>query len=128
MERILIGKPINDIQDGILAFVKDNGFKVFNIIDQRAEAINVGLNIPETKLIIFGNPKIGTLLIQENNDITFELPSKVLLIASQNQTKIIYKDPYNFSGVNELAVQGKAIIKNIHNMYLNMIQYISNNN
>ena len=124
MENILINKPINDTQHDILAFLKTKGFKVFSIIDQRAEAINAGLNIPETRLIIFGNPKIGTLLMQENNDITFELPSKVLLIASKNQTKMIYKDPYNFSGVNELAAQGKTIIKNMHNMYLNMIQCV----
>ena len=110
-----------DTENRIINFLKNKGFKIFDIINQSKEASNVGLSIPNTDLIIFGNPKYGTILMQSNDNITFELPSKVLLIDNVNNTKIIYKDPYEFDGVNLLSVRASNIIHQMHNMYNEMV-------
>ena len=122
MQNVLVDHPIDETQQKVVDFIHSKEFKIFSIIDQRAEAVNVGLEIPATRLIIFGNPKVGTLLMQENDDITFELPSKVLLIAKVDQTKLIYLDPDNFPGVDQLKTQGKQIIEKMHNMYIEMVK------
>lgn len=117
----MINAEIDTVEKRIVDFIHQKEFKVFDRIDQKAEAENVGLKIPETRLIIFGNPKVGTLLMQENDDITFELPIKVLLIANGKQTKIIYRDPFNFPGHDQLQEKGKQIINKMHNMYQAMM-------
>lgn len=122
MENKLIAHSIDKTVEKAIEFIQQKNFKIFDDIDQQKEAIDVGLKIPQTRLIIFGNPKVGTLLMQENDEITFELPIKVLFIQKGQQTKMIYKDPYDFAGYDHLKDQGKEIIQKMHGMYLEMEQ------
>ena len=47
----------------LLSAFTDHRIKVFATIDQQAEALAVGLTMPPTTLIVFGNPKAGTPLM-----------------------------------------------------------------
>lgn len=60
----------------------DRGIKVFATIDQQAEAVAVGLSMPPTTLIIFGNPKAGTPLMLTNPAAGIDLPLKALVVES----------------------------------------------
>lgn len=60
----------------------DRGIKVFATIDQQAEAVAVGLSMPPTTLIIFGNPKAGTPLMLANPAAGIDLPLKALVVES----------------------------------------------
>lgn len=124
MEHVVVNSNIDTVEKKIVDFIHRKGFKIFDNIDQQKEASNVGLKIPETRLIIFGNPKVGTLLMQENDDVIFELPIKILLIEKNDQTKLIYRDPYDFPGNNRLKDQGKKIIERMHYMYQEMMETI----
>lgn len=124
MEHVVVNSNIDAVEKKIVDFIHRKGFKIFDNIDQQKEASNVGLKIPKTRLIIFGNPKVGTLLMQENDDVTFELPIKILLIKKNDQTKLIYRDPYDFPGNNRLKDQGKKIIEKMHYMYQEMMETI----
>jgi uncharacterized protein (DUF302 family) len=63
----------------LLAAFADKGIKVFETIDQRAEALAAGLSLPPTTLIIFGHPKTGTPLMLANPQVGVDLPLKVLV-------------------------------------------------
>lgn len=63
------------------AFAERN-IKVFATIDQQAEALAVGLSMPPTTLIVFGNPKAGTPLMLSNPSSGIDLPLKVLVAES----------------------------------------------
>lgn len=56
-----------------------HGIKVFAAIDQAAEALAVGLSLPPTTLILFGNPKSGTPLMLQQPLCGLDLPLKVLV-------------------------------------------------
>jgi uncharacterized protein (DUF302 family) len=73
----------DDTVQRLLAAFKDHGIKVFTTIDQRAEALAVGLSMPSTVLILFGNPKGGTPLMLANPEAGIDLPLKVLVSESQ---------------------------------------------
>ena len=53
--------------------------KVFARIDQQAEARGVGLNLRPTELVIFGDPKTGTPLMQKFPEFALDLPLKALV-------------------------------------------------
>jgi len=55
------------------------GFNVFARIDHQENALSAGLKMPASQLLIFGNPKAGTLLMQDNPRIGVALPLKVLV-------------------------------------------------
>jgi len=56
-----------------------HGIKVFATIDQQAEAKAVGLAMPPTTLILFGNPKGGTPLMLAQPSSGLDLPLKALV-------------------------------------------------
>jgi uncharacterized protein (DUF302 family) len=47
-------------------------------------AASVGLELRPTRVLIFGNPKVGTLLMQSNQSIGIDLPLKVLVHEDEN--------------------------------------------
>lgn len=69
----------DDTVQRLLMALKDHGIKVFATIDQRAEAQSVGLSMPPTALIIFGNPKAGTPLMLANPQSAIDLPLKAVV-------------------------------------------------
>ena len=60
------------------AFVA-KGLQIFAVIDHSGEAEKVGLKMPPTKLLIFGNPKGGTPVMLAAPTIAIDLPLKVLV-------------------------------------------------
>ncbi|CAA6814132.1 MAG: Unknown protein [uncultured Sulfurovum sp.] len=73
------------------------GLGVFTIIDHKKGADKVKMALSDTKVIIFGNPKLGTKLMQKDPLVALDLPLKVLVYAEDNQTKIVYRDPIKWS-------------------------------
>ncbi len=65
------------------------GNTVFATIDQAAAAVGVGLTLRPTTLIIFGNPKGGTPLMQAHPLSALELPLK-LLVWEENGVHVAY--------------------------------------
>jgi uncharacterized protein (DUF302 family) len=66
-----------------------HGIKVFATIDQRAEAAAVGLTMPPTTLVIFGNPTAGTPLMMARPLCGIDLPLKVLVMEAKPGTVIV---------------------------------------
>jgi len=75
---------------GILAA---KGMKVFAVIDQSAEAANVGLRLRETTVVLFGNPAAGTPVMEAAPLAALDLPLKVLIWDDGGQTKVSYYSP-----------------------------------
>jgi uncharacterized protein (DUF302 family) len=75
---------------GILA---EKGLKVFDVIDQRAEAMKVGMDLRETTLVLFGNPAAGTQVMVAVPLSALDLPLKVLIWDDAGQTKVTYYGP-----------------------------------
>ena len=70
------------------------GIKVFAVIDHRAGAIEVGMRMPPTKLVIFGNPKAGTPLMLASPSVAIDLPLKLLVWEDEaGDVQISYNDP-----------------------------------
>lgn len=55
------------------------GIKLFALVDHSGEAEKAGMHMPDTKLLIFGNPKAGTPLMLAAPSIALDLPLKVLV-------------------------------------------------
>jgi uncharacterized protein (DUF302 family) len=98
--------------------MKKKGITIFSIIDFRAGAKKVGSDMTDAKLIIFGNPKLGTRIMQRDIKAAIDLPMKVLVYRDfDGKTKIEYKDPmrlenmYNLKGCEVLSKLSNAMDK-----------------
>lgn len=69
------------------------GVKLFATIDHSGEAAAVGLELRDTKVVIFGSPVAGTPVMQAAPLAALDLPLKVLVWADGTQTKLSYTPP-----------------------------------
>jgi len=68
--------------------------KLFAVIDHSGEAEKAGLSMPNTKLLIFGNPKGGTPLMVASPSVALDLPLKILVAEdSAGKVWISYNAP-----------------------------------
>jgi uncharacterized protein (DUF302 family) len=83
-----------DTMDRLEAEVKARGLTVFARIDHAAGAAAVGLSLRPTELLIFGNAKGGTPLMQATQSIGIDLPLKALVWQdASGSTWLSYNDP-----------------------------------
>jgi uncharacterized protein (DUF302 family) len=80
--------------DKLEAILKSKGVTLFALVDHSGEAEKVGLTMPPTKLLIFGNPKGGTPLMLAAPSAAIDLPLKILVAKdSQGKVWISYNSP-----------------------------------
>ncbi len=70
---------IDETIDKLTAILDSKGVKIFAIVDHSGEAAKIGMTMPATKLIIFGNPKAGTPVMQASPEAAIDLPLKILV-------------------------------------------------
>jgi uncharacterized protein (DUF302 family) len=83
-----------DTMDRLEAAITARGMTVFARIDHAAGAAEVGLSLRPTELLIFGNAKGGTPLMQSNQTMGIDLPLKALVWQDvSGKTWLSYNDP-----------------------------------
>ena len=90
------------------AAIEENGLLTVAVIDHSGNAENVGLELPPTRLVIFGNPNVGTPLMQAGRTVAIDLPQKMLIYEDDaGDVFVAYNDPrylaqrHGLSGVDE---------------------------
>lgn len=68
--------------------------KVMADIDHQAGAEKLGLKLDFTRLVIFGNPQVGTPLMQQSGSAALDLPLKMAVWQDQNGVHVAYQEPY----------------------------------
>jgi uncharacterized protein (DUF302 family) len=71
--------PAPDTMDRLLAALAKRNMAVFARIDHAAGAASAGLSLRPTEVVIFGNPKGGTALMQDRQSAGIDLPLKALV-------------------------------------------------
>jgi uncharacterized protein (DUF302 family) len=83
-----------ETMDRLAAVATANGLTVFARVDHAAGAAAVGLPLRPTELLVFGNAKGGTPLMQAAQTIGIDLPLKALVYAdAAGKTWLAYNDP-----------------------------------
>ena len=74
--------------------LQEKNIMIFALIDHSGEAAKVGLEMRPTKLLIFGNPKGGTPLMQAAPTVAIDLPLKALIWEdADGKVRLTYNDP-----------------------------------
>ena len=84
--------------------VLSRGLKLFAVIHQDAEARSAGLDLPETALVIFGDPVKETPVIADCRLAALDVPLRVMIWAQGAQTRISYYSPNAIAARHQLSV------------------------
>ena len=87
-------RPVSDVLDRLLSLLQAKGITVFAVVDHSGEAAKAGIEMHDTKLVIFGNPNAGTPLMLAAPDIAIDLPLKILIADDPiGGTRVSYNSP-----------------------------------
>jgi uncharacterized protein (DUF302 family) len=110
-------RTVGDTVARLLDLLGSKGIKVFAVIDQRAEARAVGLELRETTLVIFGNPAAGTGVMVAAPLSALDLPLKVLVWAEPGQgTLVSYTAPAAVAARYGLGPDSEAALEAVNGL------------
>ena len=93
------------------------GVTLFALVDHSGEAARIGMTMPPTKLLIFGNPKAGTPLMLAAPSVAIDLPLKILVWEDvQGRIWLSYNSPAYLKarhGVPQALLPNIAVVETL---------------
>jgi uncharacterized protein (DUF302 family) len=87
-------KSVAETIDGLKGVMADRGFTVFNVIDHSGVAERVGVQMPDSKLVMFGKPAVGAAAMVAAPLAALDIPLKVLVWVDGNgAVSVSYNSP-----------------------------------
>ena len=102
---------VDEVVERLLSILRGKGITVFLVVDHSGEATKIGLQMPNTKLVIFGNPQAGTPVMLAAPSSALDLPLKILIAeGADGNTRVSYNSASYLQKRHELET---VLIENI---------------
>lgn len=111
---------VSETIDRLESILTKKGFKILTRINHGAAAGKAGVDLRDTELLIFGNPKVGSPLMECQQSVAIDLPQKVLATRdSEGRVWLSYNDPaflkhrHGIEGCDALLEKVSDALRNI---------------
>tara|TARA_R110001592_G_scaffold285867_2_gene554431 strand:+ start:5674 stop:6123 length:450 start_codon:yes stop_codon:yes gene_type:complete len=103
---------VKETADRFVSILENKGLTLFTRIDHQKNGASVNLELRETEVIIFGNPKAGTPLMQCSQQAAIDLPQKALVWkGADNKVWLSYNNPEYIKQRHNIQGCDKVITK-----------------
>jgi len=103
---VIVSKPsprgVDETVSRLEDVIASKGLMLFAVVDHSGEAEKHGLELRNTKLVIFGSPAAGTPVMQARPLAALDLPLKVLVWDDDGETRLSYTGPAELAKRYEL--------------------------
>ena len=93
---IIVKESANSVDKTVQKIKKiviKKGLRIFAVINHQKNAKNIGMKMRKAKLLIFGNPKMGTRLMHQDILTGLDLPMKILVYRDKDKkAKVAYRN------------------------------------
>jgi uncharacterized protein (DUF302 family) len=114
---------VDEIVEKLKGILQAKGITLFALVDHSGEAAKAGLQMPPTKLLIFGNPKGGTPLMLASPSSAIDLPLKILVAeGADGKSRVSYNSPAYLRQRHDLP---QELIQNIAVVEALVLQLVS---
>ncbi len=111
MVRIEASGSVAEAADRLQSVIEGAGAKVFARVNHGGGAASVDMELADAELLVFGNPALGTPVLQADIKAGLVLPMRVLIYDDAGQTVYVYEDPTamlsGYSVPSDLEAVGK---------------------
>ena len=102
-------KSYPETLEALVAAIESRGLTVFARIDHAAGAREVGMELPDEEVVLFGNPRSGTPLMQDDPEVGIELPLRILIWSSGDDVLLGYRDPRELADTYEVKAHEQTL-------------------
>jgi uncharacterized protein (DUF302 family) len=97
------GTSVAQTIEGLRRLMAERGFTVFNVIDHSGVAERAGVEMPDSKLVMFGKPAVGAAVMAAVPLAALDIPLKVLVWQDRNgAVSVSYNSPGFLAGRHHL--------------------------
>lgn len=115
MKQIPLKLSVPDSAEHVKFSLKDRGFTLFCDVDHQANAASVDLEMPASRVLIFGNPIAGTKLLQKDIAMSLDLPLRLAIFDKDGQTILLHQTSEDYS--RNYAVQNHPVLEKVEGLF-----------
>ncbi|EWH02071.1 DUF302 domain-containing protein [Halomonas sp. BC04] len=103
IEQVSSDDGIDRVEERLRTALDERGMTLVTMVDHSANAERASLSLPPTRMFLFGNPEVGTPMMQCQGSVALDLPQKMLLRDEDGTTFIEWNDPHYLAGRHDLG-------------------------
>ncbi len=103
IEQVSSDDGIDRVEERLREALDERGMTLVTMVDHSANAERASLSLPPTRMFLFGNPEVGTPMMQCQGSLALDLPQKMLLREEGSTTMIEWNDPHYLAGRHDLG-------------------------
>ena len=92
---------------------KNPNLKILLELDHSKNAASVDLELPPTRIILFGNPNLGTVLMKDKQSIGIDLPQKILIVEKGGAVIVSYNNPEYLKEKHQLSTATTEVLAKV---------------
>lgn len=119
MKKTQLSIPVDTAFELLKAFLTSKGFTIFAEIDHRENARSADLDMEESRVLIFGNPQAGTMLMQKDIFMSLDLPLRLAVVENEGHTWLVHQESDDFTA--QYQVQGHPVLTKIESLFTVLI-------
>jgi uncharacterized protein (DUF302 family) len=111
MELTIVRSPnsVGETIDRLTGALRERDIRVVARIDHAGAARDVGLDLPAEEVLIFGDPRAGTPLMQADPRVGLELPLRIVVWSQNGATHVGYRSPELLAAEYEVGVHADVL-------------------
>jgi uncharacterized protein (DUF302 family) len=114
-----IALSVSDAAERLKTLLTEKGFSIFADINHRENARSVDLDMEESRVLIFGSPVAGTKLMHKDISMSLDLPLRLAIVKSSNDTLLLHQDSEYYTGCYD--VKGHPVLEKIDELYASLL-------
>lgn len=115
MNKVEVNLSVAETANAIKNILEEKGFTIFCDIDHQANAKSVDLDMPASRVLIFGNPMAGTKLMQKDIAMSLDLPLRIAVVDDEGKTMIIHQTTANYCA--NYNVEGHPVLEKVEGLF-----------
>ena len=124
MKQIPLKLSVPDSAEHVKVSLKDKGFTLFCDVDHQANAASVDMEMPASRVLIFGNPVAGTKLMQKDITMSLDLPLRLAIFDNNGQTILLHQTSEDY--YRDYAVENHPVLEKIEALFATLTSELGN--
>ncbi len=120
MNSTAISHTVAEAIEQIKASLNNKGFILFSDINHQANAKKVGLDMEESRVLLFGKPEVGTKLLQTDIFCSLDLPMRLAVVSKNGSSYMVHQTSDDFSANYQL--KDHPVLEKMDALYATLIK------
>jgi len=123
MKQTILKVSVSKAAELVKISLQDKGFTLFADIDHQVNAASVDMELPASRVLIFGNPIAGTKLMQKDIFMSLDLPLRMAIVEKDGQVVLVHQTAEDYS--NSYQVESHPVLKKIEGLFAMLASELS---